>query len=56
MVQQSRVQWWGDPLTLTVSVGYATARQGDTSDLMISRAEKRLRQSLLQNQPVGMFR
>jgi PAS domain S-box-containing protein/diguanylate cyclase (GGDEF)-like protein len=56
MVQQSRVQWWGDPLLLTVSIGYASARQGDTSDTMIWRAEKRLRQSLLQNQPVGMFR
>jgi diguanylate cyclase (GGDEF)-like protein len=39
MVQQSRVQWWGDPLLLTVSVGYATARQSDTCDTMISRGE-----------------
>jgi diguanylate cyclase (GGDEF)-like protein/PAS domain S-box-containing protein len=46
MVHQSRIEWWGDMLSVTISMGAADAQSGDTVQKMIQRAEYGLRQSI----------
>ncbi len=48
MVHQSKVEWWGDSLPITISVGSASARAGDTSVSILERAENGLRKCLEQ--------
>lgn len=48
MAAGCKVQWWGDPLNVSVSVGGATARQGDTVESLTLRAEEALRASVTQ--------
>jgi diguanylate cyclase (GGDEF)-like protein/PAS domain S-box-containing protein len=39
------LQWWGDELSVTVSVGHATAQAGDTIDSLLERAQHSLDQT-----------
>lgn len=52
MVLQAKVQWWGDPLSINISMGSASAREGDTSVALIARAEASLGKNL---QPTASF-
>jgi PAS domain S-box-containing protein/diguanylate cyclase (GGDEF)-like protein len=45
MVGASQISWWGDRLPVTVSLGGTTAKQTDTVDTMILRAEEALQES-----------
>jgi len=38
VVSLSAISWWGDRLSVTVSIGGAAARKGDTSDSLLTRA------------------
>jgi len=38
VVSLSAISWWGDQLSVTVSIGGATARRGDTVDTLLARA------------------
>lgn len=46
MVNAARVEWWGDMLKVTVSMGITAACSGDSAELMVERAEIGLRESL----------
>ena len=48
MVHQSKVEWWGDLLQVTVSMGATNAQTGDTAKSIVSRAEKGLNASYKQ--------
>jgi diguanylate cyclase (GGDEF)-like protein len=48
MVRQAKITWWGDTLSVSVSMGAADVQPGDTVDAMIARAELGLRQSVAQ--------
>jgi len=43
MVHQTKVEWWGDALQVTISMGAASAQSGDSAETILSRAEKALR-------------
>jgi diguanylate cyclase (GGDEF)-like protein/PAS domain S-box-containing protein len=45
MVSTSKIQWWGDFLSVTISVGATSVKPGDTAEGMILRAEQALRES-----------
>ncbi|HXY26454.1 MAG TPA: PAS domain S-box protein [Candidatus Acidoferrum sp.] len=45
MVNQSKVEWWGDLLDMAISVGAASARTADTVEVILDRGEKSLRAS-----------
>ena len=45
MVTCAGLRWWSDQLTVTTSVGYATAQPGDTIDSLLHRAQGSLQQS-----------
>ena len=42
MVTCAGLRWWSDELSVTTSVGYATARAGDTLETLLSRATRLL--------------
>jgi len=46
LVSASEVQWWDDPLSVTVSVGRTMVQAGDTLDSLLGRAEHSLAQSV----------
>jgi diguanylate cyclase (GGDEF)-like protein/PAS domain S-box-containing protein len=46
MVTQSKVEWWGDPVSITLAIGAASARSDDTEATMLERAESALQQCL----------
>jgi diguanylate cyclase (GGDEF)-like protein/PAS domain S-box-containing protein len=48
MVSTSKVEWWGDPLQLTISLGGAAVVAGDTVESLVLRAEEALRESVVQ--------
>ncbi|HTT32860.1 MAG TPA: diguanylate cyclase [Methylomirabilota bacterium] len=48
MVNQSKVEWWGDVIDVTISMGGASARTTDTVETLVVRAEKGLRASIEQ--------
>jgi diguanylate cyclase (GGDEF)-like protein len=48
MVSQSKVEWWGDLLQVSISMGATSAKTGDTVEAMVGRAETALRQSVEQ--------
>lgn len=48
MVSTSKIEWWGDPVPLTISLGGASVRPGDTPERMVERAEESLRKSIAQ--------
>jgi len=37
------IRWWGDQLSLTTSMGYASVETGDTVDSMVARAQREMR-------------
>jgi diguanylate cyclase (GGDEF)-like protein/PAS domain S-box-containing protein len=48
MVNQSKVEWWGDTLQVTVSMGATSAKTADSAEAMLNRAEGGMRESLKQ--------
>jgi two-component system, cell cycle response regulator len=48
MVNQCKVEWWGDVLQVTVSMGATSSRTGDKAEAMLQRAEYGLEQSIKQ--------
>jgi diguanylate cyclase (GGDEF)-like protein/PAS domain S-box-containing protein len=46
MVTLSEIKWWGDALSVTASFGGTTVKPGDTTDSILERAQKSLRQSV----------
>lgn len=46
LVSRAAIPWWGDRMSVTVSVGGAIVRAGDTVDAIIHRSEKALADSL----------
>jgi len=48
MVNQCKVEWWGDKLEVTVSMGAASARTADTAELILQRAQDGLRDCVKQ--------
>ena len=45
MVRSAKVEWWGDTLTVSVSMGATSVKEGDTVELIVERAETALRES-----------
>jgi diguanylate cyclase (GGDEF)-like protein/PAS domain S-box-containing protein len=45
MVSTSKIQWWGDFLPVTISLGATAVRPGDTAEAMVQRAGAALRES-----------
>jgi diguanylate cyclase (GGDEF)-like protein/PAS domain S-box-containing protein len=39
MVARAKIEWWGDPLLITLSIGGTEVRKGDSEEEMIRRAE-----------------
>ena len=46
MVNASKIAWWGDRVTVTISVGGTVVKHGDTVEAMVLRAERALRDSI----------
>jgi PAS domain S-box-containing protein/diguanylate cyclase (GGDEF)-like protein len=46
MVSLSAITWWGDRISVTVSVGGTAARAEDTADSLLGRAEEALEKSM----------
>jgi len=46
LVSSSKVQWWGDEVSLTASWGGTGAKPGDTRETILERAEKALARSI----------
>lgn len=45
VVSCAGLQWWGDELSVTVAIGYATAQAGDTIDSLLERGQRLLERS-----------
>jgi len=43
MANQCEIAWWGDQVRATVSAGGTSAKEGDTAEALVSRAENGLR-------------
>jgi len=48
MVGYCEIRWWGDRLSVTLSMGGATVRKDDTPESLVERVENALKQSLQQ--------
>jgi diguanylate cyclase (GGDEF)-like protein/PAS domain S-box-containing protein len=48
MVSTSRIEWWGDFVPVTISLGGTSVRLGDAPEGMVQRAEEALRKSSAQ--------
>jgi diguanylate cyclase (GGDEF)-like protein/PAS domain S-box-containing protein len=46
MVNASKIAWWGDRVTVTISVGATVVKHGDTVEALVLRAEHALRESI----------
>lgn len=46
MVACAEVSWWGDPIQITASLGATSAREGDTVEEIVGRAERALQESI----------
>lgn len=44
MATMAKIEWWGDALPITLSIGATDARTGDTGDAMVQRAEARMQE------------
>lgn len=47
-VSHSKVEWWGDSISVTCALGGANCREGDTAYLLVGRAERSLQESIRQ--------
>jgi GGDEF domain-containing protein len=47
VVSVAAIPWWGDLLSVTISVGGSAAREDDTVDSLLARAEQALQSCLL---------
>jgi len=47
------IQWWGDELRATTTLGYATVIAGDTAESLMERAEISLAQNLAKAATAG---
>jgi diguanylate cyclase (GGDEF)-like protein/PAS domain S-box-containing protein len=45
MAALAKIEWWGDVLPITLSIGATEVRSGDTSDTVLQRAEAKLLES-----------
>jgi two-component system cell cycle response regulator len=45
MAAMAKIEWWGDVLPITLSIGATEARKGDTLDGVLGRAEAQLQES-----------
>jgi hypothetical protein len=48
MVHAAKIEWWGDRLPVTVTVGATEAKPGDSVETMVARAENAWQESLSQ--------
>ena len=48
MVTTSKIEWWGDLVPVTISLGGASVRPGDTPEALVERAEEALRKGTAQ--------
>jgi diguanylate cyclase (GGDEF)-like protein len=48
MTATAKIEWWGDLLPVTLSIGGSEARTGDSCESVLQRAEAGLRESRLQ--------
>ena len=48
MASASKIEWWGDFLPVTISLGATSAKAGDTVEGIVARAEQALRESIQQ--------
>ncbi len=39
LVTYAKLQWWGDQLSITISIGYASVQAGDSLDSLVRRAQ-----------------
>jgi PleD family two-component response regulator len=46
MVNASKIAWWGDRDSVTISLGGTVVKHGDTVEAMVLRAERALRESI----------
>jgi GGDEF domain-containing protein len=46
MMHNTKFKWWGDHVSLTASFGGTAAREGDTEESLLERAEKSLADSI----------
>jgi PAS domain S-box-containing protein/diguanylate cyclase (GGDEF)-like protein len=49
MVNSSAIQWWGDTVSITASMGGTAAQPGDTIESIVARAERALEASIAAN-------
>jgi len=42
MLASATIQWWGEQLSVTVSIGYAAAMEGDNVESLLQRAQRAL--------------
>jgi len=47
VVSVAAIPWWGDLLSVTISVGGSAAREDDSVDSLLARAEQALQSCLL---------
>lgn len=48
MASASKIEWWGDFVPVTVSLGATAAKPGDTAEGMVARAQQALREVIAQ--------
>ena len=53
MVTSAGLEWWGDKLSVTTSVGYESAQTGDTIESLVNRAQASLQQSSVKKAAVA---
>jgi hypothetical protein len=42
LVNYAKLQWWGDQLSVTTSIGHAAVQSGDSMDSIVQRAQQGL--------------
>jgi diguanylate cyclase (GGDEF)-like protein/PAS domain S-box-containing protein len=47
-VMAEKVAWWGDPIPVTISMGAAAVKPGDTPETMMERASEAMQEALLE--------
>ena len=55
MLSQAEIDWWGDSLKLTASLGCTTVMLGDDTEALLARAEKALKESAARGDSVTVL-